>query len=91
MADFLKALGRTIELVRRESGCIRYEPMTDLDTDIPTQVEFRLGTITLLEEWESLEALSAHIAEPHMQRFRSEVRSYIKSVSHQVLQPVLQF
>ncbi len=86
--DFLSLLLETVAKVKAEDGCLAYEPMVDIAIGLPTQVELRPGTITLLEAWASLDSLQAHLQASHMTLFREAARSYVKHVSHQCLQPV---
>jgi quinol monooxygenase YgiN len=40
-----------------------------------------------VERWESLEALKAHLTQPHFLEYRERVKDVMKSVSIQVLKP----
>jgi len=42
----------------------------------------------IVEAWESLEALAAHLQTPHMLAYKEEVKGIVESVSFHVLQPV---
>ncbi len=86
--DFLSLLNETLTKVQAEDGCLAYEPMVDIATGMPTQVELRPDTITLVEAWANLDSLQAHLQAPHMTRFREAAKEYVKHVSHQCLQPV---
>lgn len=56
------ALEALIEPTRSEPGCIYYELMQN--NDDPTD-------FTFVEEWESDEALDAHLASMHLQAFKA--------------------
>lgn len=88
LQDFLSLLHETVATVKAEDGCLAYEPMVDIATGLPTQVELRPSTVTLLETWASLDSLQAHLQASHMTRFREAAKDYVKHVSHQCLQPV---
>ncbi len=68
MADFLDLLKSTGRLVREEKGCIRYIPVVDIASGLPPQV-LDANVVTLIEQWESLEALRNHLVTPHMKAF----------------------
>ena len=42
--------------------------------------------VTIVEQWESLEALRAHSIAPHMSRFREGVKSVVEGTTLKVLQ-----
>lgn len=85
--EFIQAFRANVPNVLAEEGCIEYEPTIDLATDAPMQPEVRMDTVTVVEKWESLQALQTHLAAPHMVRFREGVKDLLKSVSIQVLEP----
>lgn len=87
--DFLLILNETVPRVTAEEGCLAYAPMVDVDSGMPTQVELRQNTITLVEAWFNLGALHAHLKAPHMTSFREAAKDYVRAVSHQVMQPLL--
>ena len=86
--DFLLILNETVPRVTAEEGCLAYAPMVDVDSGMPTQVERRQNTLTLVEAWFNLDALHAHLRAPHMATFREAAKDFVREVSHQVLQPV---
>lgn len=85
--EFLECFGRLAPLVRAEDGCLEYGPTIDVATSIAAQDEPRENTVTVVEKWESIEALEAHLIAPHMNEYRVEVKSLVSSVSLQVLEP----
>jgi quinol monooxygenase YgiN len=44
------------------------------------------SVITVVEKWESLEALSIHLATPHMLAYREKVKALVEDLSLKVLQ-----
>jgi quinol monooxygenase YgiN len=86
-SDYLEILKSNLSAVRKEKGCVEYIPMVDIDAKLPTQV-FDKNVVTILEKWESLEALHAHLGSPHMLDFREKVRNMVESVAVKVLQKV---
>jgi len=86
--DFLSLFGRIAPLVRAESGCLEYELTEDVETGLPPQGPARPDTVTIVERWESLDALRAHLAAPHMAGYGAEVKPLRLGVRLQVLRPL---
>jgi quinol monooxygenase YgiN len=84
---FLAEFHKLVPLVRAEKGCIDYGPTIDVSTGIPAQIPLRDNVATIVERWESLEALRAHLQAPHMTDYRARVKDLVRSVKLQVLQP----
>lgn len=84
---FLVEFHRIVPLVRGEAGCIDYGPAIDVATGIAAQVPLRDSVVTVVERWQSLDALRAHINAPHMGEYRARVKDLVQSVQLQVLQP----
>jgi quinol monooxygenase YgiN len=84
---FLAEFRKLVPLVRAEAGCIEYGPTTDAVTDIAAQVPPRENVVTVVEKWESLAALKAHLAAPHMAEYRGRVKDLVAGVKLHVLQP----
>jgi quinol monooxygenase YgiN len=84
VSDYLAVLASTMPLVRKEQGCIAYVPVIDVDAKLPVQV-FDENVVTILERWQSLEALHAHLGSPHMLEYREKVKDLVERVSVKVL------
>ncbi len=87
LGDFLFALNETVPKVKAEQGCVSYEPLVDVDAGLPTQIGPRKNTITLVEAWETMDTLRAHLSAPHMESFREAAERYVQGITHQVLRP----
>lgn len=74
--------------VRGEGGCIEYQAAVDVPTTLAVQDPPRDDVVIVVEKWESLDALYAHIQAPHMTEYRERVREYVLSVNLQVMEPV---
>ncbi len=85
---FLAEFRRVVPLVRAEPGCLEYGPTIDVAAGLPVQTALRDDVVTILEKWEGLDALRAHLATTHMQEYRSRVKDLVVRVQLQVLQPV---
>lgn len=84
---FLDIFRRNIPNVKAEKGCISYEPTVDVDSGLPVQIGLRDEVVTIVEAWEDLDALQAHLKTPHMAAYREEVKELVNQVSLQVLKP----
>ena len=84
-AAFLKIFNANIPKVRQESGCMEYFPAVDIESGLPVQV-LEESTVTVIEKWQSLEALHAHLATPHMLEYKEMVKDLVKGISLKVLQ-----
>src|ERR1051325_7592641 len=85
--DFLAEFRRVVSSVRAEAGCLEYGPAVDLPTGTPSQVPPRDNVVVIVEKWESLDALRAHLQAPHMQEYRERVKGLVSRVQLQILQP----
>jgi quinol monooxygenase YgiN len=86
-AAVLAEFGRIVPLVRAETGCREYGPAVDVPSGLPSQGPVRDDVITIVEKWESLDALLAHAQAPHMLEYRDRVKGLVLRVQLQVLQP----
>ena len=84
---FLKEFAQLVPKVRAEDGCIEYGPMVDVPTNIPVQPPERDTVVTVVEKWESVEALETHLIAPHMLKFKKTIGDIVKGMSIQVLEP----
>ena len=85
--DFLAAFDKVVPKVLAEAGCLEYGPMVDVPTTIGAQVPPRENVVTVVEKWESVEALEAHLMAPHMLEYRKRVRELVAESSLAILEP----
>ncbi len=85
---YLGILKANVPNVLAEKGCIAYVPTVDVESGIPVQVDLRADVVTLVETWESLADLQAHLKTPHMLDYREKVKDIVKNISLHVLAPV---
>jgi len=78
--DFLELLKSIARQVREEKGCIRYIPTVDIVSGLPPQV-LDANLVTMIETWESLEALRNHLATPHMAAFFEKRKEMVEGGS----------
>lgn len=84
---FLAEFHQIVPLVRAEQGCLEYFPAIDLASEIGAQPPVREHTVTVVEKWESLDALRAHLIAPHMVAYRPKVKDFVVKTTIQVLSP----
>ena len=85
---YLPVLQKNVANVKAEEGCLAYEPAVDIDSGLPAQGMVRENVVTIVEAWESLEHLVAHLKTPHMAAYRDAVADYVENVSVQIMSPL---
>lgn len=86
-SEFLEIFKANVPAVKAEQGCIEYSPTLDVDAGLPPQVLDK-DVVTIVEKWESLDALQVHLTAPHMLVYRDKVEKMVTDVSLKVLQEV---
>src|SRR4051812_5942500 len=86
--DFLKEFHRVMPLVHAEAGCIEYGPTIDLDIGIPGLPAPRPDIVSIIEKWDNVESLKAHLVAPHMRTYRAVVKELVLNTEIHVLEPV---
>jgi quinol monooxygenase YgiN len=82
--DLLAIVEKLVPQVLAEKGCIEYGPTIDVQSDL---APVRPNVVTMVEKWEGLAALQAHLATPHMAEFRKQTADMRLSLSLQILEP----
>ena len=80
----LEIFNANLPTVRAEAGCIEYGPVVDVDGADPA---FGPDTFVVVEKWESMAALKAHAAAPHMAAYAAKTRDLIAKRAVHVLTP----
>lgn len=83
---FLREFHRVVPLVHREDGCVYYQPAVDVDSGIDIQPALREHTVTIIEKWENLLALRAHLEAEHMAEFFEIAKPMIDDLTVHVMQ-----
>ncbi|MFO0959847.1 MAG: antibiotic biosynthesis monooxygenase family protein [Isosphaeraceae bacterium] len=86
--ELLAAFKRLVPLVQAEAGCIEYGPTVEVATGLPVQCPARPDAMVVVEKWQSLEHLLAHLKAPHMAAFREEVAQILVETELVVTTPV---
>ena len=84
---FLEEFFRIVPTVRSEAGCIEYGPWADVPNNISDPPLARDNVVVVIEKWESIEALEAHLMAPHMLEFRKAIEGMRVGISLQILGP----
>ncbi len=83
----LEAFQANVPAVRAEAGCIEYEATIDADGAGAVQTKLGDDTVVVVEKWESLDALKAHAAAPHMAAYAAKVKDMLAGRVIHVLTP----
>ena len=76
-----------VPAVRAENGCIEYGAAIDAANAPPFQTPWGPDTFVVIEKWESMDALKAHAAAPHMAAYGAKTREFIASRVIHILDP----
>lgn len=80
----LEIFNANLPAVRAEAGCIEYGPVVDVDGADPA---FGPDTFVVVEKWESMVALKAHAAAPHMAAYGEKTKDLVAARAVHVLTP----
>jgi quinol monooxygenase YgiN len=83
-AAILEAFKANVPAVLAEAGCIEYGATIDV---AGAQPAFGPDTFVVIEKWESMAALKAHAASPHMATYAAKVKDLIEKRAVHVLDP----
>ena len=76
-----------VPAVRAENGCIEYGAAIDAANAPALQTRWGPDTFVVIEKWESMDALKAHAAAPHMAAYGAKSREFIASRVIHILEP----
>jgi len=74
--------------VLAEAGCLEYSGAVDAEGIPKSRGTFGPDTFVVVEKWETLAALQAHAAAPHMAAYGAKVKDWTESRLIHVLEPV---
>ena len=83
--DILRAFRANVPAVLAEKGCIEYGPVVDAENALPFQTKVGADTFLVVEKWESMDALKAHAAAPHMAAYAAKVKEFIAARTIHIL------
>lgn len=76
-----------VPAVKAENGCIEYGTTVDAENALPFQTKWGADTMVVVEKWESMDALKAHAAAPHMAAYGAKTKELIASRVIHIMQP----
>ena len=85
--SILAAFGANVPAVRVETGCIEYGAAIDAENALGFQTRYGPDTFVVVEKWESMDALKAHAAAPHMVAYGAKTKERVASRAIHILSP----
>ena len=83
----LQAFRANVPAVQAEQGCIEYGAAIDAEGLGSIQTKVGPDTFVVVEKWESVDALKAHAAAPHMGAYGAKVKDMLANRVIHVLSP----
>jgi quinol monooxygenase YgiN len=83
----LAAFRANVPNVLAEQGCIEYGAAVDAKNALSIQTAYGPDTFVVIEKWESMDALKAHAAAPHMAAYAGKTKEMIASRVIHILDP----
>ena len=83
--NILEAFRANVPAVHAEQGCIEYGAA--VDTEGGPFAKFGPDTFVVIEKWDSMDALKAHSAAPHMAAYAAKTREHIATRVIHILSP----
>lgn len=85
--QILEHFNANVPNVHAEQGCIEYGAAVDAEDALAIQAKWGADTFLVIEKWESMDALKAHAAAPHMAAYAAKTRELIASRVIHILTP----
>jgi quinol monooxygenase YgiN len=85
--EILRHFRANVPNVHAEKGCIEYGAAVDAENALPFQTKWGADTFLVIEKWESMDALKAHAAAPHMAAYGAKTKELIASRVIHILNP----
>ena len=85
--EVLRHFRANVPAVRAEKGCIEYGAAVDADPALPIQTKYGADAFVVVEKWESMDALKAHAAAPHMAAYGAKTKELLASRVIHILSP----
>jgi quinol monooxygenase YgiN len=86
--NILTQFRANVPAVLAEQGCIEYGAAVDAENAPPFQTAWGPDTFVVIEKWESMDALKAHAAAPHMVSYGARTKEWIASRVIHIMSPV---
>jgi quinol monooxygenase YgiN len=85
--EILRHFRTNVPAVRAEQGCIEYGAAIDAENALPIQTPWGADTFLVIEKWDSIDALKAHAAAPHMAAYGAKTKDLIARRVIHILTP----
>jgi quinol monooxygenase YgiN len=85
--EVLRHFRANVPAVRAEKGCIEYGAAVDAEAALSVQTRYGANTFVVVEKWESMDALKAHAAAPHMAAYGAKTKELLASRVIHILSP----
>jgi quinol monooxygenase YgiN len=85
--EILRHFRANVPAVRAEKGCVEYGAAVDAENALKFQTKWGPDTFLAIEKWDSMEALQAHAAAPHMAAYGASTKELIASRVIHILSP----
>jgi len=85
--EILRHFRGNVPAVRAEQGCIEYGAAVDAENALKFQTKWGPDTFLVIEKWQSMDALQAHAAAPHMAAYGAKTKELIGSRVIHILSP----
>ena len=85
--DVLALFNANVPNVLAEDGCIEYGPTIDTEDAGDVQTKFGPDTFVVVEKWQSLDHLKAHMKAPHMAAYAAQVKDMLADRTIHILTP----
>jgi len=83
----LREFTKIVPLVHVEKGCIEYGPVIDAAGAPAVQAKLGPDKFAVVEKWESIALLEAHMAAPHMAEYGAKTKDLIAERVLHILSP----
>src|SRR4029453_11051689 len=85
--EILRHFRANVPNVHAEKGCIEYGAAVDAENALAFQTKWGADSFLVIEKWESMDALKAHAAAPHMAAYGAKTKELIASRVVHILRP----
>lgn len=85
LSRFVEIFKSNMPTVLKEKGCISYVPAVDVPTGLTSQ-DMDQHRVTVIEQWNSLADLTAHMSAPHMLDYREKTKNLVEDISLRILE-----
>lgn len=83
--NVINAFKKITPTVLLEDGCYGYELLLDHQADVDFQTKVP-DSIIMLEHWQSIDHLNAHLQTAHMQAYQQQVKDDVLSVKIRIME-----